>query len=1131
MSRSGAASGRERAVRVFVSSTFHDMQDERDELVKRAFPRLRQMCEQRGVAFTEVDLRWGISDEKRAEGAVLPICLEEIRRCRPYFVGLLGERYGWVPSELPAELVEREPWLAERSGASVTELEIVDGVLRDPQTTEFAFFYFRDPRVVAALPPEQRAGFVEEASDEEVAAHGPVEAERRAVARRVRLAALKERIRASGVSVHEGFTSPQDLGELVFRDLAAVIDRRFPADSTPTPEERERAAHAAFAVDRARFHVGRAEALDSLDAHAIQETAEPIVVTGPAGIGSSALLATWVMQWRAAHPDVTVVEHFVGATPASTSATALAHRLLIELRDVPDEDVRTSGDVVSLRERLQRQLAALAATGERVLLVVAGLDRLDDRDGGLELAWLPRTFPSTVRVVLSARPGRPLDEARRRGWRVLELPPLSPDDRRELVTTYLAGYGKALTAAQTERIVHAQQTQSPLYLRTLLEELRLFGSYEQVDARIDAYLAADDTPELFGLVLDRCVDDYDRDRRGLTSEVMTLLWGARRGLAEDELLELLGGPGEPLPHAVWAPLFLAVEASLSRRAGLLSLGHPYLAEAVARRFLPTEQDRRATHARLAEYFSGRPTEIRALDELPWQLAQAGEWERLRDLLADPPVFGALWQRDRFALLTAWTEIEAATSMRMADAYAAWATCDVPHRTIADAVDLLRGAGHLAEALVLSRRRVELAEAVGDPAVVAHALDAEAEVHARSGEPDEALALFAREEELCRAVEDWYGVGRALNNEAIVLAEKGAVAAAIERYEQAARGWRLIEDRAALAATLGNEATLLVHQGDLDRAAALFEEQADLDRAIGDPVGLSVALDGIATVLMNRGDHVGALKLLTEEEAILRRYGQREGLAICLGNQADARRALGDTDAAARLFGEAEAVSREIGDRRGEAESIGRRASMLVMQGRYDEAEPLLARHEAVARELGLAGELELCLGNQAIVLRARGDLAGASRLLAEKVEICRQLGDLRGLAVALGNQGNIALMRGDTNRALELYDEKERIDRQLDNPEGLAHVLWSKAGLMLDRGDFERALTLIDEEIELRRHVGNPDLLAHALMHRVEAHARLGRIQDAHDDAVAALTVSGASGLGDLAASIAEVIRALDAQQ
>jgi nephrocystin-3 len=46
--------------RLFVSSTFRDLQAERDELIKKVFPRIRKECHRRGVEFTEIDLRWGI---------------------------------------------------------------------------------------------------------------------------------------------------------------------------------------------------------------------------------------------------------------------------------------------------------------------------------------------------------------------------------------------------------------------------------------------------------------------------------------------------------------------------------------------------------------------------------------------------------------------------------------------------------------------------------------------------------------------------------------------------------------------------------------------------------------------------------------------------------------------------------------------------------------------------------------------------------------------------------------------------------------------------------------------------------------------------------------------------------------
>ena len=57
------------------------------------------------------------------------MCLAEIEHCRPYFIGLLGERYGWVPEEIPPELLEAQPWLTDHRKQSVTALEILHGAM------------------------------------------------------------------------------------------------------------------------------------------------------------------------------------------------------------------------------------------------------------------------------------------------------------------------------------------------------------------------------------------------------------------------------------------------------------------------------------------------------------------------------------------------------------------------------------------------------------------------------------------------------------------------------------------------------------------------------------------------------------------------------------------------------------------------------------------------------------------------------------------------------------------------------------------------------------------------------------------------------------------------------------------
>jgi len=100
-----------RTFRVFVSSTFEDLKEERDALQRDVFPKLRTLCEQHRARFQVIDLRWGVRDEAALDQQTLEICLSEIRRCRatgvqPNFIVLLGNRYGWQP--LPARILAAE---------------------------------------------------------------------------------------------------------------------------------------------------------------------------------------------------------------------------------------------------------------------------------------------------------------------------------------------------------------------------------------------------------------------------------------------------------------------------------------------------------------------------------------------------------------------------------------------------------------------------------------------------------------------------------------------------------------------------------------------------------------------------------------------------------------------------------------------------------------------------------------------------------------------------------------------------------------------------------------------------------------------------------------------------------------
>lgn len=213
----------DRAIRVFISSTFRDLHQEREELIKYTFPKLRKLCEERGVTWGEVDLRWGVSDEQKAEGKVLPICLEEIHHCRPFFIGILGERYGWVPESIPEDLIQQQRWLTEHMQKSITDLEIEYGVFQNAENSDRAFFYFRDPAFIAALPQVQQLEFSEHAYESEIAKCGQKEADHRADLRKQKLEALKRKIRYTYPNRVRIFRDARELGELVWQDSSVPI--------------------------------------------------------------------------------------------------------------------------------------------------------------------------------------------------------------------------------------------------------------------------------------------------------------------------------------------------------------------------------------------------------------------------------------------------------------------------------------------------------------------------------------------------------------------------------------------------------------------------------------------------------------------------------------------------------------------------------------------------------------------------------------------------------------------------------------------------------------------------------------------------------------------------------------------
>src|ERR1700722_10719846 len=134
---------------VFVSGTFRDMHAERDYLRSHVFPELAERLSTRQISVEAVDLRWGVDTsvaEVDHDLIVLKVCLGEVKRCLPFFIGIIGDRYGSILPDPRLEDAAVEAGLNTRVvGKSVTDLEIEFAALTRPHNARSAYFYLREP--------------------------------------------------------------------------------------------------------------------------------------------------------------------------------------------------------------------------------------------------------------------------------------------------------------------------------------------------------------------------------------------------------------------------------------------------------------------------------------------------------------------------------------------------------------------------------------------------------------------------------------------------------------------------------------------------------------------------------------------------------------------------------------------------------------------------------------------------------------------------------------------------------------------------------------------------------------------------------------------------------------------------
>ena len=1098
-----------KTARIFISSTFRDMHAERDHLVKKVLPRLRARLAEHRVYLEDVDLRWGVTEEQAKSGQAVELCLQQVDECRPIFLCLLGSRYGWVPqdAELGEGLRQRFPWTMDHPNRSVTELEILYGALDAATKPARAFFCLRAESVNNSIPEPIR-------SSEYVETDGTASQ---------RLTALKDCIRSSDLPCLDGYTARWDddtydrvgntwgrlvdfdeFGDRVEEELWQAIkaEHKLPDDPPADdldPLELEADYHERFLESRLRVHVGREADTRFLMEYVTGNDTVPCLLGGEMGSGKSTALAKLVATCRRQRPTDFVLAHFIGASPEAGRPRAMLRRCSLELKhqfELPNE----IPDELDALAPAFRGILFSVPEDRRAVLVLDAVDQLEEEGSARQLSWLPEELPANVKVILSCRfepsaegPPKPcVEELSHRMVLPCEIGPLSDDERRQIARAVPSLAAKTLSNEQLDLLLSNSATRNPLYLRVALEELRGFGSFGRLAERITRFPEGPEAlVELFDQILGRLEDDFEVD---LVRSALPLMVLARSGLAEQELETLcrdLAGAGEL--HG----LLRHLRPYLRPRGDRLDFAHQAPVEAIERRYLRSERARRGLHRRLAEFFAALPRNDRQVHELPWQLAQAADWRRLYELLANPDFLQVAWQEDRYEVQARWAQLErdGGATFRIVEAYRpvlqAPEKCLQSARTVAVILEYF---GHPSEALAIHEFLVRHYQDVADLDELAKSLGNQAHILWRRGEVEHAMQLYQQQERIFRELGNKDGYARSLSNQACIHQSRGDLQRAFQLGRQGEQLFRELENKQALQTCLGNQAMFHRTRSELDRAMELLQQQEQLCRELGNKDGLLMCIGNQAGVHYFWGELDRAMELFQQQEQLCRELGNMGVLQMCLGNQGLVLKDRSELDRAMELLQQQERICRELSNKDSLQMSLCNQAVIHQVRGELDRAMELLQQQEQLCRELGNKDGLQVSLGTQALIHQAHGELDRAMELLKEQEQLCHELGNKEGSARSLTLQGDIHRCRGELDLAMELSRQAEQLFREQNNKLGLPACLGIQAAIRRARGELDQAMALFREQEQIYREVGSKVGLAVSLGNQAAIHQEQGNL-------------------------------------
>lgn len=524
-----------RCIRVFLSSCFQDMQSERNYLVEHTFQTFRHIAAQRHVDFSVVDLRWGVTEEEAQQGKVIEICLNEINNTRPFFIGLIGTRYGWCPTHEDIiknqRLLNLYPCVQQyiEQGLSMTEIEMQYGVLNAADKV-YANFYIKN------------AYKTENTSEEKL----KLDNLRRTITQKAK----------EGLCEMQYYDNPEQLGEKILKSLIALLNELYPTESTD---------EISMLVERQRFLLHQMQAVYE------NESAQEIM-------SQAIFQIVFKMHAKRHCVAVTTKDNTVGKT-AFAANWGVSKDAPYIIRTILNEEDNTAETALQ-HFYAEMQLRGLHPS-DHITWTIDGLDYLKSQSERA-LTWLLNKELHDVQLVLTAndpvilRNIESLCNKDERAGVTIYVGAILEEDAKKVISSYLKLFAKGLTEKQVNRIAQNKLfLQNALFLKLFLHELIQFGVYEKLDQFMSPYLEAATESQLIDIILRRLENEYGEN---VISTYFGFLSLAENGIPEMELQRLTG-----LNNILWAALRSATNLFVETFQNLIKLNR-YLRKYVSERY-------------------------------------------------------------------------------------------------------------------------------------------------------------------------------------------------------------------------------------------------------------------------------------------------------------------------------------------------------------------------------------------------------------------------------------------------------------------------------------------------------------------------------------------------------------------